>query len=57
MPESTEGVDVGQVTALDYENEENAQKNGKNGTNIGQIRQKIGLILELMSMCAFGGMF
>ena len=23
MPESTEGVDVGQVTALDYENEAN----------------------------------
>lgn len=57
MPESTEGVDPGQVTALDYENEANRTENGKNGTNIGQIEQKMGLIPELMSMCAFGGMF
>ena len=27
MPESTEGVDVGQVTALDYENEANRTEN------------------------------
>jgi hypothetical protein len=32
-----------------------AQKNGKNGTNIGQIEQKSSLVMELMSMCAFGG--
>ena len=30
LPESTEGVDVGQVTALDYENEANrTEKRGK----------------------------
>ena len=32
-----------------------AQKNGKNGKNIGQIEQNFTLILELMSMCAFDG--
>ena len=29
MPESTEGVDVGQVTALDYENEANRTEKWK----------------------------
>ena len=40
LPESTEGVDLGQVTALDYENETNRTEKWKNGTNIGQIEQK-----------------
>lgn len=56
MPESTEGVDPGQVTALDYENEANRTEKWENGTNIGQIEQNFTLILEFMSMCAFGGM-
>ena len=40
LPESTEGVDVGQVTALDYENEANRTEKWKYGTNIGKIKQK-----------------
>lgn len=56
LPESTEGVDVGQVTALDYENEANrTEKMEKNGTNIGRIVQKSRLISLDSDMCAFGG--
>ena len=43
LPESTEGVDPGQVTALDYENEANrTEKREKTGQTLDGLNKKRG---------------